>query len=113
MPLFVCRCCAEDPCELRTLGKCAIALPDVCPFGLNADPLWRAVPSVRSPLPGADLVPGPFCEIPARIIARATACHGRYTIEIGGVDRLEIEVSRAAFNEAVKAMEAVGRDAME
>ena len=53
----------------------------------------------------------PYLNNPGRD-ARAVAEAGRYTVEIGGVDRLEIEVSPAAFREAVTAMEAV-RDAVE
>ena len=89
--------------------------PTCCPFDLDVDPRWREIPSGRStmPLGGADLLPGPFCEMPARAIARATAEGGRYTIEIGRVDRLVIPCSRAAFNEAVTAMEAVDRAACE
>ncbi len=98
--LFCCRACADDPCELRIPAGIDPFLPDCCPFGLVDEPRWREVPSGQSPAakPGADLIPGPFCEIPA------TASPGRYTIEIGGVDRLEIPVSRTAFNEAVRAM---------
>jgi transketolase len=62
-------------------------------------------------VPGLDLLPGPFCEIPATAIARATAEGGRYVIEIGMVDRLELPCSRRAFHEAVTAMEAVNRAA--
>ena len=65
------------------------------------------------PRTGADLLPGPFVEVPARAIARATAEGGRYTLEIGSIDRLVIPCSRAAFNEAVTAMEAASHAAVE
>ena len=77
---FLCRACPA--------GACIFCVPG------QADP------------PVAAGVPGPVCAIPARVIARATASRDRYTIEIGGADRLEIPVSRAAFREAVRAMEA-------
>ena len=108
--LFCCRTCAGGPCELRSFEATG---PDACPFDLDDTPRWHEIPSGRSTMPrtGRDLLPGPFVELPPRAIARAVAEAGRYTVEIGGVDRLEIEVSRAAFNEAVTAMEAVGDDA--
>ena len=63
------------------------------------------------PQPGRDLIPGPFCEIPPGLIVRATAEGGRYEIEIYPADRMVLPCSRAAFNEAVTAMEAVNRAA--
>ena len=104
MPLFVCDRC-DEPCELRTRDPDPTP-PPFCPFQQGAISRWRVVLSGRPTRdrPGADLLPGPFCQIPARAIARATASPGRYTIEIGGADRLELEVSRTAFNEAVRAM---------
>ena len=110
MMLFCCRTCAGGPCELRSFEATG---PYACPFDLDDTPRWHEIPSGRSTMPrtGRDLLPGPFVELPPRAIARAVAEAGRYTVEIGGVDRLEIEVSRAAFNEAVTAMEAVGDDA--
>ena len=110
--LYCCRTCAGGPCELRVIdGGCP---PDSCPFGTDAGPRWHEVPSGRSTMPrtGRDLLPGPFVELPPRAIARAVAEAGRYTVEIGTIDRLEIEVSRAAFNEAVTAMEAAGHAAV-
>lgn len=111
--LLCCRGCGRGPCELR-LALADEMPPTCCPFDLDVDPRWHEVPSGRSTMPrsGLDLLPGPFCEIPAHAIARATAEGGRYVIEIGGVDRLEIPVSRAAFNAAVTAMEAACRDAV-
>lgn len=110
MTLFCCRTCKGGPCEARTIGD---ERPGRCLFGRDGDPRWHSIPSGRSTMPrtGRDLIPGPFVELPPHAIARAVAEAGRYTVEIGGVDRLEIEVSRAAFNEAVTAMEAVGDDA--
>jgi len=110
MRLWLCHCCAGDPCEFRAPGD--RAPPDHCTV---MDPRWREIPSGRSTreTPGAALLPGPFCEIPASAIVRATAEGGRYTLEIGDLDRLLIPVSRAAFNDAVTAMEAVNRAAVE
>ena len=101
MILWMCHCCTGDPCEFRAPDD--RTPPDQCRI---MDPRWREVPSGRSIVAAPDtaLVPGPFCEIPACAIVRATAEGGRYTIEIGGVDRLEIPVSRAAFHDAVRAM---------
>jgi hypothetical protein len=112
--LFCCRTCDGDPCELRTSDAGERTSPRACPFGMVAISRWHPVPSGRSTMPrtGLDLLPGPFAEIPAHAIVAARAEGGRYFIEIGGLDRLEILVSRAAFNEAVTAMEAVGRDAV-
>lgn len=111
--LFCCSACSEGPCELRMPGALAFLLPDRCPTYHVADPRWREVPSGRSAAtaPGLDLVPGPFCEVPAVAIARATAGGGRYAIEIRCADPLEIPVSRRAFHEAVSAIEAVNRAA--
>jgi hypothetical protein len=110
---FVCETCVGEPCELRVPGNDDPASPHRCPFVAD-DPCWREVPSRRSTLdrPGLDLVPGPFCEVPATAIVRAVAEGGRYWLEIGGLDRLLIPCSRAAFEDAVRAMEAVSRAAM-
>ena len=109
--LFCCRACAGGPCELRSFEGTG---PYACPFDLDDMPRWHEIPPGRSTMPrtGRDLIPGPICEIPPIAIARATAHAGRYTIELDVFDRLEIEVSRTAFREAVTAMEAV-RDAVE
>ena len=111
--LFVCHGC-DDPCELRIRDPDPTP-PPLCPFQRDADSRWHLIPSGRTTMPraGADLLPGPFCEIPAAAIARATAEGGRYTLEIGHVDRLVIPCSRAAFNEAVTAMEAASHAAVE
>jgi hypothetical protein len=113
--LFCCRACGGDPCELRIPGGEGRPPPECCPFDWYQEPRWHELPSGRSAMPraGLELLPGPFCEIPATAIARATAGGGRYTIEIGGIDRLEIPVSRTAFNAAVTAMEEAGRDAVD
>ncbi len=112
--LFCWRNCDGGPCELRAITD-EETPPVCCAFGLDIDPCWHLIPSGRSTMPrtGADLLPGPFCEIPATAIARATAEGGRYTLEIGRIDRLLVLVSRAAFNEAVTAMEAISRAAAE
>ncbi len=112
--LFCCRACPGGPCELRAITD-EETPPVCCAFGFDIDPLWHEIPSGRSVMSrsGADLLPGPFCEIPAIAIARATAEGGRYTLEIGHVNRLVIPCSRAAFNEAVTAMEAASHAAME
>lgn len=89
---FLCRACPGGACAFRVPGPTGPR-----PFEPDAGPRWH------EPAAG---VPGPFCATPARVIARATASRDRYTIEIGGADRLEIPVSRAAFREAVRAMEA-------
>lgn len=100
---FLCRACPGGACAFRVPGPTGPR-----PFEPDAGPRWHEPAAGRSPAdpPGAAGVPGPFCAIPARVIARATASRDRYTIEIGGADRLEIPVSRAAFREAVRAMEA-------
>lgn len=112
--LFRCTLCPGYPCTLEIRDDSETEPPYICPFG-GPDPRWQTVPSDRSTMPrtGADLLPGPFVEVPARAIARATAEGGRYTLEIGGLDRLVIPCSRAAFNEAVTAMEAASRAAVE
>lgn len=111
--LFCCRACAIDGlvCELRSTA--ANEMPTSCPLDLNVDPRWNEIPSGRSTMArtGLDLLLGPFCEIPAHAIARATAEGGRYTIEMRMVDRLELPCSLRAFHEAVAAMEAVNRAA--
>ena len=116
MMLFCCRDCAGGGtiCELRIAGDDEDP-PDVCPYFREHEPRWLLVPSGRSTMPrtGADILPGPFCEIPATAIARATAEGGRYTILVGDIDRFEIPVSRAAFDAAVTAMEEVCRDAVD
>ncbi len=111
--LFCCRSC-DDPCELRVLDTNHTP-PPYCPFERGGDPRWLAVPSGRSTMPrtGLELLPGPFCEVPATAIVRAVAEAGRYSIEVGLLERLVFPVSRAAFNDAVTAMEAVSRDAVE
>ena len=113
--LFYCRACDGDPCELRIPDAAEQEPPDRCPFGAVGGPRWHPIPSGRSSMPrtGLDLLPGPFVEVPATAIARATAEAGRYTLEIGLVDRLLIPVSRAAFDEAVTAMEALSHAAVE
>jgi hypothetical protein len=112
--LFCCRSCGGGPCELRIPDDTEQDPPVACPYDRDRPPRWHEIPSGRSTMPraGLDLLPGPFCEIPATAIARATAEGGRYVIEIGMVDRLELPCSRAAFHEAVTAMEAVNRDAV-
>jgi hypothetical protein len=112
--LLRCRGCDRGPCELRLIAVDEMP-PTCCPFDPAVDPRWREVPSGRSMLPrtGADILPGPFCEVPATAIARAVAEGGRYFLEIGCLDRLVVPVSRAAFNETVTAMEAVCRAAVE
>lgn len=112
--LLCCRGCGRGPCELRLIFADEMP-PTCCPFDLDVDPRWHEIPSGRSTMPrtGADLLPGPFVEVPARAIERATAEGGRYTLEIGRVDRLVIPCSRAAFNEAVTAMEAASHAAVE
>jgi hypothetical protein len=111
--LFCCRGCDRGPCEMRLTAADEMP-PTCCPFDLDVDPRWHPIPSGRSTVPrvGAEILPGPFAEIPAHAIARAVAEAGRYRIEVGGLDRLAIPCSRAAFNEAVTAMEAVSRDAV-
>ncbi|MEN6516957.1 MAG: hypothetical protein ABFC38_02045 [Methanospirillum sp.] len=110
--LFCCRGCDRGPCELRLTAADEMP-PTCCPFDLDVDSRWHPIPSGRSTMPrtGLTLLPGPFCEIPATAIVRATAEGGRYTIVIGALDRVPIPCSRAAFNEAVTAMEAVNRAA--
>ncbi len=112
--LLCCRGCGRGPCELRLVFADEMP-PTCCPFDLDVDPLWDEIPSGRSAMPrtGLDLLPGPFVEVPALAIARATAEGGRYALEIGRVDRLVIPCSRAAFNEAVTAMEAASHAAVE
>lgn len=113
--LFCCRTCAHGPCELRMPDALVYLEPDQCPANYQADPRWHEIPSGRSTMPrtGLDLLPGPFCEIPATAIARAVAEAGRYTLEIGPLDRLEVPCSRTAFDAAVTAMEEVRRDAVD
>ncbi len=110
--LFCCRNCAEYGriCELRITSEDDDP-PDFCHYFRDEEPDWCLIPSGRSTMPrtGLELLPGPFCEIPATAIVAARAEAGRYTLEVGAVDRLLIPCSRAAFNEAVTAMEAVGR----
>jgi hypothetical protein len=111
--LFRCTLCPGYPCTLEIRDDSETEPPYICPFG-GPDPRWQNVPSDRSTAaPGADLLPGPFVEVPARAIARATAEGDRYTLEICRVDRLVIPCSRAAFNEAVTAMEAASHAAVE
>jgi hypothetical protein len=112
---FACTNCPGEACELRVPGAGDRGLPDCCPFGLDVDPVWLEVPTGRSTAlrPGLALLPGPFCEIPATAIVAARAEGGRYAIEIGGLDRLLIPCSRAAFNEAVTAMEVVRHAAIQ
>lgn len=112
--LFCCHGCTHGPCELRLIPSEEMP-PTCCPFGLDVSPRWLVIPSGRSTLPrmGVELLPGPFAEIPPRAIIAAVAEAGRYWIEIGGADRLVLPVSRGAFNEAVTAMEAVSRAAVE
>ena len=109
---FACDACAGEPCEFRVPEGDDPEPPRWCPFNVN-DACWREVPPVRSAVhrPGLDLLPGPFCEVPATAIVRATAEGGRYAIETGGLDGVPLPCSRAAFNEAVTAMEAVNRAA--
>jgi hypothetical protein len=111
--LFCCRACGGEPCELRIADGDDPLRPLRCPFGRDGAPRWREVPSGRTTAnaPGLDLLPGPFCEIPATAIVRARAEGGRYTIVIGALDLVPIPCSRAAFYEAVTAMEAVNRAA--
>jgi len=112
--LLCCRGCGRGPCELRLIFADEMP-PTCCPFDLDVDPRWHEIPLGRSVMPrtGAELLPGPFVEVPARAIARATAEGDRYTLEICRVDRLVIPCSRAAFNEAVTAMEAASHAAVE
>ncbi len=109
---YCCRACDYGPCELRAIG--GVRPLDTCPEGYDVAPRWDPIPPRRStmPQPGRDLIPGPFCEIPPRLIVRATVESGRYEIEICTAGRLVLPCSREAFNEAVTAMEAVCRDAL-
>lgn len=113
--LFCCRSCDHGPCELRVPDTMEYLMPKRCPPGYVASPRWHEIPSGRSTMPrtGLDLLPGPFAEIPATAIVRAVAEAGRYTIEIGALDRLKIPCSWTAFNAAVTAMEEVSRDAVQ
>lgn len=115
MTLYACAACSGEPCELRIADEEDPPVPLRCPFGRDGAPRWHAVPSGRSTVPraGLDLLPGPFVEIPATAIARATAEGGRYTIEVEALDRLLIPCSQTAFQAAVTAMEAVSRDAVQ
>lgn len=112
--LFCCRNCDGGPCELRAITD-EETPPVCCAFGHDIDPRWHEIPSGRSTMPRAvlDLLPGPFCEIPAYAIVAARAEGGRYILEVGDLDRLLIPCSRDAFYAAVTAMEAVSRAAVE
>lgn len=104
MSLFFCVSCDDGPCEVQALYH--DRAPVRCPFGMDGNPRWRDIPSglpvVAESLPvGAGLV----CEIPPAAIIAARAEGGRYTLEIGGADRLMIACSRTVFEDAIRAME--------
>lgn len=94
MSRFFCVSCDDGPCELQALYH--DRQPVRCPFGVDGNPRWRDIPPGRS---------GLVCAIPPAAIIAARAEGGRYTLEIGGADRLVIPCSRTAFDDAIRAME--------